>query len=65
MTYQDRTFCPAQTCRHFRTCPRALTERVHAGAAKMGLPISQFAQPMSLDCYEPDDKDLQVALGMD
>jgi hypothetical protein len=57
MSYQDKTFCKARECSKFPTCPRALTDEVQARAdrwwGKPGAPISYFAEPQKLECYDP------------
>ena len=57
LTYQDKTFCPGHGCADYITCARALTEDVRAKAKKAGLPISQYVEPMKLDCYEPQTEE--------
>lgn len=58
--YRDMTFCSGDGCKKFDTCPRALTDKVKAGAAKWwggdgsDAPIARFAEPKKLSCYETD-----------
>lgn len=56
MCYADRTFCPADNCNKFTTCPRALTKDVITKANKWwgtnGAPIARFSEPEKLDCFE-------------
>jgi hypothetical protein len=47
--YKDMTFCPFHTtCKHSKTCPRALTDKVQAAAEEWwgsaSAPIAQFAE---------------------
>jgi len=52
-SYRDMTFCPGHGCDHFTTCRRALTEEVWREAGEQGLPVSHYAEPERLDCYDP------------
>ena len=46
LCYRDRTYCSFHTnCNAAEECDRALTPAVKAGAAKAGLPISQYPNP--------------------
>ncbi len=58
MTYKDMTFCKGDGCTKFATCFRALTPAVEKRAAHWwggdDYPISFFADPKSLDCYETE-----------
>ena len=57
MTYRDKTFCSGDGCAKFSQCPRALTEQVKQSAKAAGLPISRWAEPRLLDCYEKPQTD--------
>ena len=58
--YRDMTFCEAQECLNFDSCPRALTEEVRLQAAEWWgdiacsgeAPIAIFSDPCQLDCYQ-------------
>ncbi len=55
--YRDMTFCTADECLNFKSCPRALTDEVYADAvswwgSENAPPIAQFSDPSQLDCYE-------------
>ena len=56
MGYRDMTFCSGDGCLAFDKCPRAITEKVKADAAKWwggdDFPIVQWANPSAQDCYE-------------
>lgn len=62
MGYKDMTFCTAEQCVKFKNCPRALNEKVRAGAIRWwGIgngspPISIFAEPTKLSCFELSEK---------
>lgn len=59
MTYRaHRTWCTASTCQHFgHSCNRSLTPEVEEAAERWwggpDAPISMYAEPEKLDCYEP------------
>jgi hypothetical protein len=54
--YRDMTFCTGAGCLNFDVCPRALTPAVRADAARWwggpDAPISQYADPTELTCYD-------------
>jgi len=56
--YRDMTFCAGNGCTKFDTCPRALTEKVKADAAKWwggdDAPICRFSKPEKLECYRAE-----------
>ena len=63
MTYMDKTFCLAKTCRKFNECPHALTPEVQAKAKKWwGDPEAPISvTEVFHECFEPkeNDEDLQ------
>lgn len=65
MGYKDMTFCRGAGCADFHKCPRALNERVLAGAKRWwgndDAPICQYSNPEALPCYVagPEDQLLQ------
>lgn len=48
MCYKDRTFCPFTDC--ICECHRKLTDHHRETAAKLGLPIAQYAEQP--ECFE-------------
>jgi hypothetical protein len=56
MSYRDMTFCRGEGCAKFKGCPRALTKEVQEAAKKWwgddDAPISIFAEPKELHCYQ-------------
>lgn len=51
--YKDMTFCAYyKSCKHGKTCHRALTDKVKDGALKAFLGISVFS--VKPDCYEEE-----------
>lgn len=59
MCYRDTEFCPGNGCSKFKTCPRALTEEVIAGAERWwggpDAPISVMEDPEKLPCWTADE----------
>ena len=57
IAYMGTTFCTAEKCSEFGTCPRSLTEQVKADAQRWWgtteAPIAQFIEPEKLECYNP------------
>lgn len=57
ISYKGRTFCKAENCKKFYGCPRALTTDVIKRAEQWwggpDAPISVFAEPEELDCFDP------------
>lgn len=53
--FRDMTFCPAEECLSFESCPRALTDKVKADAEQWwgdsGAPICLYVNPPELPCY--------------
>ena len=65
ISYRDRTYCPAEECKNFHACPRALTDEVKAAAQAWwggpGAPICTFSDPPELDCYEKKSQEQEEA----
>ena len=57
--YQDTTFCSGDGCTEFKTCPRALTQKVLKEATRWwggpDAPIARFENPRELVCYKGPD----------
>jgi hypothetical protein len=64
LCYKDKTYCAGDGCaRHPHHCRIALTDEIRADAKRLGLLISERAEPRALTCWTDqvpaaqDDKD--------
>ena len=57
ISFHDKTFCNARECSKFNTCGRALTDELRGQAqvwwGGLNPPITYFADPKELKCYDP------------
>lgn len=63
ISYRGKTFCRGDGCAKFGTCHRSLTDEVRDKARKWWgsesgeAPISEFADPREVDCWESETQE--------